>query len=67
MRLVAQISQKAHGSFRACCPALPGCVVYARSRSEAKAKIQEAVCGYIASLDVALPCEISKLVSVQGS
>ena len=48
------------GTYRAWCPALPGCTVYSRSRQEAGARIQQAVRGYLAHLDVALPRELAR-------
>ena len=38
------------GGFTALVPALPGCVTYGRSLSEAKAMAQDAIAGYIVSL-----------------
>ena len=64
MKLVIRITQTASESFRACCPALPGCIVYGRTRNETKKRIREAVGGYLASLDVALPRELSQLAHV---
>ena len=42
-------------TVRAWCPGLPGCNVYAQSESQAKEKLTEAIYGYLASLDTALP------------
>jgi len=38
------------GGFTALVPALPGCVTYGRSLSEAKAMARDAIGGYIESL-----------------
>ncbi len=64
MKLVVRITQTASDSFRGCCPALPGCIVYGHSRNETRQRIYEAVGGYLASLDVALPRELSQLAHV---
>jgi hypothetical protein len=49
------------GEYRAWCPALPGCAVYGRSRHEAQIRVLQAVRGYLAHLDVALPRELARL------
>ena len=67
VKLVIKISRRADNGFRACCPALPGCAVYGRSWTEASDKIQEAVRGYLAGLDTALPRELSRLAAVETS
>jgi len=64
MRPAIKISRSADGSFRACCPSLPGCTVCARSRQEAEKKINQAVVGYLASLNVALPRELARLADL---
>ena len=66
MKLVIQISKIAGNLFRACCPSLPGCVVYGRSQDEARERIREAVCGYVASMDVALPRELAKMACIEN-
>jgi predicted RNase H-like HicB family nuclease len=48
------------GTYRAWCPALPGCSVYGRSRDEARSRIWQAVRGYLAHLEVALPRELAR-------
>ena len=65
MKLAIRITQAAGNELRACCPALPGCVVYGRSRKEARDRIQEAVRGYLASLDIALPRELSRIATLE--
>ncbi|MBS3735132.1 MAG: type II toxin-antitoxin system HicB family antitoxin [Phycisphaerae bacterium] len=47
--------------YRADCPQLPGCRVFADSPEAARRKIHDAVAGYVASLDVALPRELKRL------
>jgi predicted RNase H-like HicB family nuclease len=57
VKLVIRISKDEKGEYRAWCPALPGCVARGRSQEEAKAHMGQAVFGYLASLNVALPTE----------
>ncbi|MCK4276625.1 MAG: type II toxin-antitoxin system HicB family antitoxin [Phycisphaerae bacterium] len=60
MKLLIRISRQTDRIYRACCPALPGCIVYGRSKAEAMSKINDAVGGYLGSLDVALPRELNE-------
>jgi|GEM_PF-1212412 len=60
MQLVVKIAPHEGFGYRAWCPALPGCYVFAQTHEEAKARIHEAVAGYLASLDVSLPRELDR-------
>ena len=60
MESAVRIAGPLDGAYRAWCPALPGCAVYGRSRGEAKARIQQAMRGYLEHLDVALPRELAR-------
>ena len=53
--VAVRILQRNNGMFRAWCSALPGCVASAESRPEVETRIAEAVVGYLASLNIALP------------
>jgi len=64
MKLAIRITRGIDGSYRAFCPALPGCVVWGTSLKEAKEKIDSAVSGYVASLDSTLPRELARLASL---
>ena len=55
MKLAVKIVGCAECKYRGWCPALPGCAVYAETRKEALSRIRDAVAGYLASMDVALP------------
>jgi predicted RNase H-like HicB family nuclease len=46
------------GRWHSRCPSLPGCRVVGRSRAEVARKINLALRGYLASLDVAVPLEV---------
>jgi predicted RNase H-like HicB family nuclease len=60
MKIVLRIAKRMDTGYAAWCPALPGCSVRGRTREEAQEKIREAVAGYLASLDVALPRELEQ-------
>lgn len=51
MRYRVLIEQDEDGVFVAEVPALPGCISQGNSREEAVANIQEAIAGYIESLE----------------
>ena len=57
MKLAVKIVRCADRRYRASCAALPGCVVHAGTREQAQSRIRDAVVGYLASMDVALPRE----------
>ena len=65
MKMEMRLAQDARGLYRAWCPCLPGCVSSGRTQEEARQKMEQAVRGYLASLDVALPEESAELVAVQ--
>ena len=65
MRLVIRIVGQTGGAFKAWCPALPGCAVFAGSREEAQVRIRAAVEGYLASLNVALPRELGRILETE--
>lgn len=53
MRLNIKIEQSERGDYRGHCPSLPGCIVRAPNPLEARKKLEDAVVGYLASLDLA--------------
>jgi len=44
------IEQDEDGLFVVTCPSLPGCVSQGRTRDEARANVEDAIAGYVASL-----------------
>lgn len=60
MKLAIKIIKTPGLGYQAWCPALPGCSVVAISRDQAWERIQTAVQGYLASMDVALPRELGR-------
>ncbi len=51
MKYRVRIEQDESGWFVAECPALPGCISQGQTRSEALHNIQDAIAGYLASLE----------------
>ena len=65
MKLAIKIEQQPDGDYRACCPSLPGCSVLGQTKEDAHALINLAVQGYLASLDVCLPRELSTALAME--
>jgi predicted RNase H-like HicB family nuclease len=65
MKLAIRIKQLLNGTFRACCPSLPGCWVCGQTRDDAHSKIEMAAQGYLASLDVCLPRELDRALTME--
>ena len=64
MNIVIRISgPRLDGVFRACCPALPGCVVFGGSVREVRVRIRQAMQGYMEHMSVALPRELVRLAN----
>lgn len=55
MKLRIQIIHNESGGFTAMCPSLPGCICRGQSRDEVKQRIDDAIFGYIASLNNFVP------------
>ena len=64
MKVLTKLIRRPDGQYRAWCPALPGCTINADSQQEAQDKIERAVRGYLASLDVALPRELERMAHI---
>ena len=60
MKINIDILLEENGLYRASCPALPGCTTQGRTRAEAQETLQEALVGYLYSLDVAVPAELER-------
>ncbi|MCY2931144.1 MAG: type II toxin-antitoxin system HicB family antitoxin [Planctomycetota bacterium] len=58
MNMVAKTAPVPNGGYRAWCPNLPGCVAWGDSDEEAIRRLEDAVRGYLSSLDVAPPKEL---------
>ena len=65
MKLAIKIEQQPDGEYRACCPSLPGCSACGQTKEEAHSRIHLAVQGYLASLDVCLPRELSTALAME--
>lgn len=50
MKFRVFIEQDEDGLFVVTCPSLPGCVSQGRTRDEARANVEDAIAGYVASL-----------------
>jgi predicted RNase H-like HicB family nuclease len=63
MKIAITITMIGPGRWHSCCPSLPGCRVVGRSQEEVARKINLAMRGYLASLDVAVPLDVDMVTS----
>ncbi len=64
MKLVIKITRESADRYRAACPSLPGCVVFAASPEEAQEKLAAATQSYLASLNVETPVRFSQPTTI---
>jgi predicted RNase H-like HicB family nuclease len=62
MKIVIKVTKETSGTYRAWVPSLPGCFVRGQTHVEAWQKIEPAICGYLSSMNVAIPEQIRKHV-----
>ena len=62
MKLCIHIMQNDEGTYTASCPSLPGCVSRGSTREEARDRLHEAICGYIAAVGNFVPENIDCLL-----
>lgn len=60
MKFVVSMMQESPDRWRAWVPELPGCAARGRSQQEVGRKIDQAIRGYLASWDVAVPNELEE-------
>jgi predicted RNase H-like HicB family nuclease len=60
MKVSIQILTNAQGGFTAVCMTLPGCAAQADTREMARAKLEEAIRGYLAALGDFVPENLSQ-------
>ena len=65
MKLCIRIRKNDRGEFLALCPALPGCVSSGSTEFQAKKNLEEAIQGYLASLNNFVPDKIQKILEYQ--
>ena len=63
MKPTIKVAREPKGGYQAWCPLLPGCAVWGKSQDEVLGKIDSAVRGYLASLNVAYPRESERPVA----
>ncbi|MCE5327585.1 MAG: type II toxin-antitoxin system HicB family antitoxin [Planctomycetaceae bacterium] len=60
MKLAARIMRQSDGTYRAWCPALPGCRACATTRREALERVRLAAKGYLENIEEILPRELAR-------
>jgi len=66
MKICIRVRRNEDGGFTAVCPSLPGCVSSGPTERQAKARLEEAIRGYLASLNNFVPEHISHVVEYQS-
>ncbi len=61
MKLCVRIYKDMGGAFTASCPSLPGCICRGQTEQQAKAKLEEAIQGYLASVNNFVPENIQEV------
>ena len=62
MRLCVRIRKDDHGKVVASCPSLPGCVCIGQTEQQARENLQDAIRGYLASVNNFVPEQIHEVL-----
>lgn len=65
MKLCVRVRQTQRGRFIANCPSLPGCVSSGQTEQQARDNLQEAITGYLASVNDFVPARIQEVLEYQ--
>jgi len=60
-----RVRQNEQGGFTATCPSLPGCTSTGQTEQQAKAILEEAIRGYLASVNNFVPAQLDKVLEYQ--
>lgn len=66
MKLCVRIQKDVQGSFKASCPSLPGCVSSGQTEQQARDHLEEAIRGYLASVNNFVPERIHEVLEYQA-
>lgn len=61
MKVCIRVTRNEEGTFTAICPSLPGCISRGQTSKEARAKLDEAIRGYIAALGNFVPENLTEI------
>ncbi len=65
MKLCIEVRRNDAGEFIAVCLSLPGCVSSGRTAREARENLEEAICGYLASMNNFIPDHLHEMLEYQ--
>ena len=66
MKLCIEVRRNEAGEFTATCLSLPGCVSSGRTAQQAKENLEEAIRGYLASVNNFIPAHIHEMLEYQS-
>ena len=67
MKLYVKIWRDSTGRYVAACPSLPGCTSTGRTKEEVKEKLEEAIRGYLASVNNFVPAKLHDMLEYSNS
>jgi len=65
MKLCVRIRRTETGDYVAYCPSLPGCVCQGSTEEQAKEQLEEAIRGYLASINNFVPAQLETVLEYQ--
>ncbi len=66
MKLCVRLRRNERGRFIASCPSLPGCVSSGLTEQQARENLQDAIQGYLASVNEFVPERIQEVLEYQS-
>ncbi len=66
MKLYIEVRRNDEGGFTAACPSLPGCVSSGLTVQQAKENLEEAIRGYLASMNNFIPAHLHEMLVYQS-
>ena len=67
MKLYVKIWRNDSGEYVAACPSLPGCITTGRTSEEAKERLEDAIRGYLASVNKFVPARLHEMLEYSNS
>lgn len=66
MKLCIKVRRNDLGEFTATCPSLPGCITTGGTAQQAKKNLEEAIRGYLASVNNFVPARLQTTLEYQS-
>ncbi len=66
MKLSVELRRNDNGDFTAACLSLPGCISTGRTAQQARENLENAILGYLASVNNFVPSHLHKMLEYQS-